>query len=134
MYQIGGEFKQSTLRYWSTRTGQAGYARNLADAVAKLGSNPTQAQIDAEKAKLLYEMLDGTKTLKPFVSNPKDRSQTTIVIDTPAGNSKEYRDKLAAEGIIVGSGYKEYKEKQIRIGNFPMHTLKDIEKIVKLLQ
>lgn len=87
-----------------------------------------------EKAKLLYDFLDSSDKLKPFVKENKDRSQTTIVIDTPEGNSKEYRDKLAEKGIIAGSGYKEYKEKQIRIGNFPMHTKEDIERIIEVLK
>lgn len=87
-----------------------------------------------EKAKLLYEFLDRSEKLKPFVKDIKVRSQTTIVIEVPEENSKIYRDKLAEAGIIVGSGYKEYKEKQIRIGNFPMHTKEDIEKIVEILQ
>ena len=87
-----------------------------------------------EKAKLLYDFLDSSDELKPFVKEVKDRSQTTIVIDVPEGNSKEYRDKLASQGIIAGSGYKEYKDKQIRIGNFPMHTRENIEKIISILK
>ena len=87
-----------------------------------------------EKAKLLYDFLDSSENLKPFVKDAGNRSQTTIVIEMPDENSKEYRDKLAEKGIIVGSGYKEYKEKQIRIGNFPMHTRKDIERIVGILK
>ncbi|MFZ1291737.1 MAG: TonB-dependent receptor [Melioribacteraceae bacterium] len=48
--KIGGEFKQYTLRNWSSRD-QGTYARNLSNS---LGTNPTQTQIDAEKAKILY--------------------------------------------------------------------------------
>ncbi|MBK7105858.1 MAG: TonB-dependent receptor [Ignavibacteriae bacterium] len=53
--KIGGEFKQYTLRNWSTSGSQSGFARTLANNLLKAyGSNPTQAQIDAEKAKILY--------------------------------------------------------------------------------
>jgi phosphoserine aminotransferase len=98
-----------------------------------IGINTIRKETE-EKAKLLYDFLDSSEKLKSFVKEVKDRSKTTIVIEVPDENSKMYRDKLAEAGIIVGSGYKEYKEKQIRIGNFPMHTRNDIERIINVLK
>ena len=51
--KLGGEFKQHTLRNWSTRSVQSNYARTLARDIAAL-DNPTDAQIDAIKADILY--------------------------------------------------------------------------------
>jgi len=87
-----------------------------------------------EKAELLYGVLDTSDKLKPFVKDAKDRSMTTIVIEVPEGDAAGIREKLSNEGIIVSTGYKEYKDKQIRVGNFPMHTREDIERIVDVLK
>lgn len=83
-----------------------------------------------EKAALLYAALENSPALKPFVKDPKDRSMTTIVIQVPEGEAAAIRERLAAQGIIVSTGYKEYKDKQIRIGNFPMHTKENIQNII----
>lgn len=87
-----------------------------------------------EKAGLLYGVLENSEMLKPFVKDEKDRSMTTIVIEVPEGEAAIVRNRLAEEGIIVSTGYKEYKDKQIRVGNFPMHTREDIERIADLLR
>ena len=60
------------------------------------------------------------------------RSKTVIVINTPNG-SQELIKKLSEKGFVVDSGYKEYKDKQIRIANFPMHKSEDIKKMLKLI-
>lgn len=51
--KLGGEYKQHTLRNWSTRSVQSNYARSLATALEAYTS-PTAEQINAEKAKILY--------------------------------------------------------------------------------
>src|SRR3989338_3197935 len=79
-----------------------------------------------EKAKLLYDFFDAHATCKPFVKNVAWRSKTTIVIDTPEGSGPVIK-KLAEQGYIVSSGYGKAKDTQLRIANFPVHTLKDIE-------
>jgi phosphoserine aminotransferase len=79
-----------------------------------------------EKAKLIYDFFDSHTGLSPFVQNPVWRSEMTIVIDTPGGSGPVMK-KLADVGFIVSSGYGKAKDAQIRIANFPMHTLKDVE-------
>lgn len=103
-----------------------------------------------QKARLLYEFFDnvsrhpelvsGSKkkrsrnkfgmTMRPFVKNKKWRSQTVIVIEIEGG-SKSLIEKLKAKGLVVGSGYGELKERQIRIANFPAVTKEDIELLLK---
>lgn len=84
-----------------------------------------------EKAKLLYNFFDNSE-FKPFVRNKQDRSQTVIVIDTP--NPKEIKDKLAKQGYIIGSGYGDYLNSQIRIANFPMHKIEWMEGIISIIK
>ena len=87
-----------------------------------------------EKAKIFYDAFDNGDNITPFVKDEKDRSQTTIVLEIKDGNSTKLKDLLLENNVVIGQGYKEYKEKQLRVGNFPMHTKKDIEKIVKVLK
>ncbi len=90
-----------------------------------------------EKAGMVYDFFDNHPRFKPFISeknNPASpaggRSQTVIVIGTPDG-SKEIVEKLKKKGMIVGTGYKDHKDTQIRISNFPAHSVEDIKNLLK---
>ena len=85
------------------------------------------------KAFYLYEFFEKHQSFSPFVRNQADRSNTVIVINTSCG-SQQIIERLAKEGFIIGAGYgKEFRDKQIRIANFPMHTIRDVEVLVSLL-
>jgi len=83
-----------------------------------------------EKAKLIYDFFDKNKENKPFIQEKRFRSSTTIVINIKNG-SKKVLKKLKTHGIVVGSGYGENKEKQIRIANFPSHSKQAVQKLLK---
>ena len=85
-----------------------------------------------EKAKMLYRYFDNCNFAKPFVKNPEDRSKTIVVIQSDI--KKKIKDILKRNGIIVSDGYGKYKLNQIRIGNFPQHSIDDIKKIIRILQ
>ena len=85
-----------------------------------------------KKSELIYNYFDRHKSIKPFVSDNKYRSKTTIVLD--AGTQvKKIRDILKRNGYIVSPGYGNYKNIHLRIGNFPMHKISDVRKIIKLI-
>ncbi|KKW46368.1 hypothetical protein A3C21_02420 [Candidatus Kaiserbacteria bacterium RIFCSPHIGHO2_02_FULL_59_21] len=86
-----------------------------------------------QKAKLLYDFFDRHGAFSPFVKNPLWRSPTTLAIETPAGSS-EVRKRLARAGCVVGAGYGEFKERQIRIANFPSHTIDDVKRLILALE
>ncbi len=65
-----------------------------------------------------------------FIQNPLLRSKTVAVLETN-GKTKEIKDKLKKKRIIVGSGYGKYKDSQIRIANFPQHSLVDVKRLVR---
>lgn len=73
-----------------------------------------------------------SQRLSFFVRDPNFRSKTVIVLDVQGG-SKELIGQLAAQDLIVGTGYKQYKDKQIRIANFPSHSLAHFEHLVQQL-
>ncbi len=82
-----------------------------------------------EKAAMLYDFFDKHPTYRPFVDDKAFRSKTVITIDIPGGSSQLIA-KLKEQGLIVGSGYGEFKERQVRIANFPAHSEEQIKKLL----
>lgn len=82
-----------------------------------------------KKAKLIYDFFDNHPTYHPFIKG-LNRSVTTIVIDVN-GQTKIITDRLTQKGFIVGKGYGDKKESQIRIANFPTHTLQQVEELLQ---
>ncbi len=82
-----------------------------------------------QKATLLYNFFDEHPQMQPFVTDTKYRSQTVIVIQTPQGSASVVA-KLKQAGLVVGSGYGTLKERQIRIANFPAHSISDMKRLV----
>lgn len=80
-----------------------------------------------EKARLIYEFFEKHPKYTPFVKDKKNRSQTTIVIETQ-GDTNRMLPYLASKGFIINSGYGVYRENQIRIANFPSSNLEDVER------
>lgn len=85
------------------------------------------------KAKLLYEFLDKSKRFKPLIEDKSFRSNTTLVVNVK-DSSKKLVKNLAKKGFILGSGYGERKDEDIRIANFPAHKLSDVKRLVELLR
>lgn len=85
------------------------------------------------KAKLVYDYLFNSTNFEVFVKDETQRSQTTIVANTKLAPA-EVNKLLAPFDMAVGSGYGNYKEKQIRIANFPAHSEAQIEKLVTTLK
>lgn len=86
-----------------------------------------------EKAGIIYGFSEKHQKYKPFVKNNDFQSKTVIAIDTLEDTQKIIR-KLEQNGFIVGSGYKEFKDKQIRIANFPMHNVEDVKKLLSYVE
>lgn len=84
----------------------------------------------AEKARLMYSFLEQHQKYKIFVS--KEYRSTTVIV-AEVGDAKSVLARLKKKGMIVGGGYGPYKEKQIRIANFPAVNKKDIERLLSYL-
>lgn len=78
-----------------------------------------------EKAKLIYDFFEKKKGYKIFVKDKNFRSKTVVVVEVTGGATKLI-DKLKTKGIIISSGYGEYRQSQVRIASFPAHGRKDI--------
>ncbi len=85
------------------------------------------------KAKMLYDFASNSPSFEVFVKNPVHRSPTVIVLNYD-GNSSTLLSQLSEKGFVLGSGYGEYKEKQIRIANFPATSVAEIEALIGLMK
>ena len=47
---------------------------------------------------------------------------------------KDVKKILAAKGFIVGSGYGQNKTTQIRIANFPTHSVANVKRLIAELK
>ncbi|MFP4090269.1 MAG: aminotransferase class V-fold PLP-dependent enzyme [Cyclobacteriaceae bacterium] len=85
------------------------------------------------KAALLYHHLESQAGFKPFVEKPAQRSKTVIVAECEAPSSRII-ERLKQSNLVVGSGYGSFKDKHIRIANFPTHSREQAELLVDTLE
>jgi len=85
------------------------------------------------KAQLIYDYLATSQNFEIFVPEMAHRSVTTIIANTKV-SSAEVIKKLAPFDMVVGSGYGNYKESQIRIANFPTHSVGQVQALVYKLR
>ncbi|MGB3180281.1 MAG: aminotransferase class V-fold PLP-dependent enzyme [Cyclobacteriaceae bacterium] len=86
----------------------------------------------AYKAAVLYQAAEKHPLLTPFVKKKANRSDTTIVLEVD-GDVDELQGYLAENGLIVGTGYGQYKDNHIRVANFPAHSREEFEQLADLL-
>ncbi len=86
----------------------------------------------AEKAEMIYDFLDNHQQFSAFVKDHKSRSQTVIVADVGV-NQPQIMQYLESLGFIMGNGYGSCKSTQIRIANFPSHTIEHIKNLLQAL-
>ncbi|PIB35462.1 phosphoserine aminotransferase [Reichenbachiella sp. 5M10] len=86
-------------------------------------------QESAYKSALIYNLFENHERLNAFVTEKKFRS-TTIGVAEVQGGAEPLMSALADKGLLVGSGYSQFKGKHIRIANFPTHSKEQMELLV----
>ncbi len=81
------------------------------------------------KAQLLYDFFADHSKFRPAVAT--GRSESVIVVDGSEADLADLHQRLKASDIEVGKGYGGKKAVQIRIGNFPVHKMADIENLLQ---
>lgn len=104
----------------------------IAEDMNKKGVHTIRRETE-QKAYMLYKYLEESAIAKAFVQHTTHQSQTVIVADMARGSTALIQ-KLAQSGNVVGSGYGNYKEKQIRIANFPAVNLEQTQQLIEVLQ
>jgi phosphoserine aminotransferase len=90
---------------------------------AKLIQNDT-----TYKAALLYQAIEKSSVLSPFVAHKTNQSKTVVVAKCEGGNA-DILARFGEQGCIIGKGYGSYKNDHIRIANFPVHSKEQIEQL-----
>ncbi len=86
-----------------------------------------------QKAAILYSAIEKSPVLDVFVKKTAWQSKSVIVADTKI-EAGILLKKLEENHIEVGAGYQDYKDKQIRIANFPANDMEATERLADLLQ
>ena len=79
---------------------------------------------------MMYDYFDKNEIISPFVNHKKLRSYTTLVFNVN-NSSDVIASKMKKKGFIISKGYMDFKDSQIRIGNFPMHKISDIKRMLQ---
>ncbi|MFN6945217.1 MAG: aminotransferase class V-fold PLP-dependent enzyme [Cytophagaceae bacterium] len=86
-----------------------------------------------DKAAMLYDFINSSNYLSNAVKEPLHRSKTTIVANSTI-TASDINKKLEAFDMAIGSGYGSYKDKQIRIANFPTHSPEQVKNLISKLK
>lgn len=127
---------ESSVKYQTPETPNVLGIYLLAQVLEDMNQKGTQQikQETAYKAAVLYQALEACTYLKPFIKNPAYRSKTTIVAELQEdAHSEEIHKYLKMNNMLVSTGYGDYKNKHIRIGNFPTHSKEQIEMLADKL-
>ncbi|MCP4456659.1 MAG: aminotransferase class V-fold PLP-dependent enzyme [Cytophagales bacterium] len=104
----------------------------IAEDMNRRGLQAIQSEINY-KAALLYQTLENHSKFSIAISEKKHQSKTTIVADCDDGNTR-ILDYLSKQGMILGDGYGDKKDQQIRIANFPVHSKEQVELLCDSLE
>lgn len=105
----------------------------VAQLMNKKGITVIRRETDLKATMIAEFVQQNLDKLQFAVTNKKNRSKTVIVLDVIKG-SKTIVKKLAKFRIIIGKGYGAAKDMQIRIANFPQHSLSDMSRLIKALE
>lgn len=104
----------------------------------KIGISKLRTRLD-HQAHMLYSYFSKPESYRdvqdigsPFIKQEEYQSVTTPVFEILKGN--EPLRKFAAEkGLVLGAGYSDFKNKHVRLGNFPAISEEDIKELFKVL-
>lgn len=86
-----------------------------------------------QKAGMLYKFIEKQSGFSLFVKDKAMRSQTVIVTNTELP-SADIIKAVKEKGMVVGSGYGQFKGSQLRIANFPATSTAQVEELISVLK
>ena len=104
----------------------------VVEEMNKKGVDVIREETDA-KARHIYAYLARSQNFEIAVQEEAHRSATTIIANTKVPASQVIK-ALAPFDMAIGSGYGNYKESQIRIANFPAHSVSQVQALVFKLE
>lgn len=88
----------------------------------------------AKRAEAYYKLIEGHSVLRPLVSREASRSMVTIGVQAEAEVIERVKAEARAQGLLVASGYGEWKPTSLRIANFPALGEADVARLMAFLQ
>ncbi|GHB62751.1 aminotransferase class V-fold PLP-dependent enzyme [Persicitalea jodogahamensis] len=104
----------------------------IAEDFNRIGVNQMRKETEY-KAGLLYNFVRKHSNFEAFVKEARWQSQTVVVANTKM-DSPAVIGKLKEKGMVIGSGYGEFKASQVRIANFPATSVEQTESLVKAME
>lgn len=86
----------------------------------------------AYKSAILYQAIEESNSLSPFIQSKQNRSKTVVVAECNEGNTR-LLEEAASRDWIIGKGYGNFKTSHIRIANFPAHSKELMEQLADFL-
>jgi len=103
----------------------------IAEDMNRRGIQAIRNEINYKSA-LLYQTIENHPKFQISIQDKAHRSKTTIVANCDEPNEK-LLNFLEAKGYVIGSGYGQRKDDQIRIANFPTHSKEQTESLCDTL-
>jgi phosphoserine aminotransferase len=90
-------------------------------------------ETDSKAAIAYYNLQKNSDKFSLFVENPTHRSATVIVANVLNRSAADFISFCKEHHIVVGSGYGNLKDSQIRIANFPTHSKEVFQHLADLM-
>ena len=103
----------------------------IAEEFNQIGVSDMRKETE-RKAALIYKFIEKQPGFSAFVQQKAYRSQTVVVANTEMP-SADIIKAVKAKGMVIGSGYGEFKSTQLRIANFPATSTEQVEMLIKEL-
>jgi len=103
----------------------------LSEYLCSYGIDTIRKETDL-KSKLIYDTFSKSGYLKPYIESEDNLSKTTIVA-VSTKDVDELTKYLNENGFEISRGYREKKDDQIRIANFPTQSILATERLCELL-
>ncbi len=87
----------------------------------------------ATRAQAYYALIDGNTVLRPLVTRGASRSTVTIGVQAKPQVIERVKAEARAEGLLLASGYGEWKSTSLRIANFPALGEADVARAMAFL-
>jgi phosphoserine aminotransferase len=104
----------------------------IAEDFNRIGVSKLRKETE-QKAQLLYKFVEKHSGFSSFVKEKAHRSQTVVVANTVLP-SADIIKVVKEKGMVVGSGYGQFKSSQVRIANFPATSLEQVQALIKAME
>ncbi|MCS6968595.1 MAG: aminotransferase class V-fold PLP-dependent enzyme [Cytophagales bacterium] len=105
----------------------------VAEDMNRRGIKTIRQEIEAKAAIAYHHLQKNNDKFSLFVNDPSHRSATVIVAEVLHRPAADFIEFCKQKGIVLGSGYGNFKGVHIRIANFPTHAKETFQHLADLM-